>query len=146
MAFLDLLRFKKKPFKDLKDVKDVKKSEKPLSKTEVVGEGKKAEKKETTAAAKELSPLSDLIVCPYLSEKSSLLAEQNTYVFEVKIKASKGQISEALRAIYGVKPIAVKTISIKGKGMHYGRVGGQTKNWKKALATFPKDAKIEVYK
>lgn len=142
MSFLDKFRFKKKPFKEEKGTIEKKEEKKAAE------EKKEApEKIEMRAeAVARPSALSNIISRPFLSEKSSLLSEQSKFVFEVDRGANKKQIAEALKAIYGIKPLTVRVMKILGKSVHYGRNLGQTKARKKAIASFPAGTKIDVYK
>ena len=62
----------------------------------------------------------DVIVAPHITEKSTLLSENNAVVFKVSKDATKPQIKEAVEALYDVKVAGVNTIVQKGK----------TKRWK----------------
>ena len=44
----------------------------------------------------------DVIVAPHITEKSTLLSENNAVVFKVANDATKPQIKEAVEAIFGV--------------------------------------------
>ena len=45
----------------------------------------------------------DIIKAPIITEKSAGLAENNTYVFSVDVKANKTQIKQAIENIFNVK-------------------------------------------
>ena len=60
------------------------------------------------------------ILAPHITEKSTLLSEQNGVVFKVANDATKPQIKEAVEALFSVKVMGVNTIVAKGK----------TKRWK----------------
>jgi large subunit ribosomal protein L23 len=62
----------------------------------------------------------DVILAPHITEKSTLLSEQNGVVFKVANDATKPQIKEAVEALFGRKVKSVNTIVSKGK----------TKRWK----------------
>ena len=62
----------------------------------------------------------DVILSPHITEKSTLLSEQNGVVFKVANDATKPQIKEAVEALFGRKVKSVNTIVSKGK----------TKRWK----------------
>jgi len=62
----------------------------------------------------------DVILSPHITEKSTLLSEQNGIVFKVANDATKPQIKEAVEALWGRKVASVNTIVQKGK----------TKRWK----------------
>lgn len=137
MPFWDLFRFKRKPFKEPKEIQ---KTDLPA------GEARQNVIKEEGKTIALSPQLNNVLVQPYLSEKSTILAEQGKFVFEVDPQATKKQIAEAIRSVYGVKPIQVAIAGIKGKAIRYGRTTGQTKTRKKAIITLPKDKKIDIYK
>ena len=62
----------------------------------------------------------DVIVAPHITEKATLLSEQNAVVFKVANDATKPQIKAAIEALFGVSVTNVNTIVQKGK----------TKKWK----------------
>ena len=57
----------------------------------------------------------DVIVSPSITEKSTLVSEQNQIVFNVAKGASKPEIKAAVEALFGVKVTAVNTLVRKGK-------------------------------
>ena len=57
----------------------------------------------------------DIILAPVVSEKSYGLIEQGVYTFRVHPNASKPEISDAVRAIWGVEVEQVNTMNRKGK-------------------------------
>jgi large subunit ribosomal protein L23 len=86
-----------------------------------------------------------VIVRPIVAEKASYLGARGQYVFEALKGANKIQIGKAIEKMYGVKPVKVNIIKIKGKAVRYGKTMGKTKSWKKAIVTLPKETKIEIY-
>ncbi|AJR24224.1 MULTISPECIES: 50S ribosomal protein L23 [Sphingobium] len=62
----------------------------------------------------------DVVVAPVITEKSTLLSENNAVVFKVANDASKPEIKAAVEAIWGVTVKSVNTLVAKGK----------TKKWK----------------
>jgi large subunit ribosomal protein L23 len=61
----------------------------------------------------------DVIVAPHITEKSTLLSENNAVVFKVSNDATKPQIKEAVEAIYSTKVASVNTIVTKGKSKRW---------------------------
>ena len=59
--------------------------------------------------------ISDIIICPLLSEKSNQLVSQNKYVFKVNVNSNKLQIKEAIEKRFSVKVNKVSTMNFKGK-------------------------------
>lgn len=86
-----------------------------------------------------------ILIKPLITEKLTNLAVHNQYGFVVSQKANKQLIGEAITKVYGVKPIKVHIINVRGKRVRSGRFSGQTKNWKKAIITLKAGDKIEIY-
>jgi large subunit ribosomal protein L23 len=74
-----------------------------------------------------------ILIKPLTSEKITDLGINNQYVFEVAKRTNKIEIRKAIEAVYGVSPISIKIINVKGKQVRFGRVDGKTKRWKKAV-------------
>ena len=96
-----------------------------------------------------ITPVSDelfnVIVRPLLTERSTMLKEKhNQYAFEVALGADKGSIKRAVRAIFKVDVLAVRTMIVGGKFRRYGKGGGMRPDWKKAIVTIGEGQKIEV--
>lgn len=80
-----------------------------------------------------MAELHDILVRPMITEKSAhLTAGQNTYVFEVALRANKIQIKNAIEQVFGVKVEDVRTVTVRGKTKRFGRFHGKRPNWKKA--------------
>ena len=86
-----------------------------------------------------------ILIRPLITEKTSFLGQYNQYVFEITPKANKIEIARAFKNLYGIKPISINIVKIKGKEVRYGRTSGRTKNRKKAVITLKQGEKIEVY-
>ncbi len=84
----------------------------------------------------------NILVRPLLTEKTSFMKENNKYLFEVHKDASKIEIKKALKDLFNVDAVSVNTINCLGKKKRMGRFEGQKSDWKKAIVTFKKDAKI----
>ena len=76
---------------------------------------------------------SDIIYSPVITEKTSALAEENTYVFKVAKAANKIQIKQAIEETFGVKVASVNTLNTKPKAKRVGRYTGMRKTYKKAI-------------
>lgn len=85
-----------------------------------------------------------LIIRPIVTEKSAMLRNFNQYVFAVKPEATKGAITMAVAAAYGVKPIAVRLMPVKGRTRRRGNQLGRTGSWKKAFVTLPEGKSITI--
>lgn len=85
-----------------------------------------------------------IIKAPIITEKSSELAQHNTYVFSVDTKANKTQIKQAIENIFGVKVENVNTINVKPKRKRVGRYVGKTNRVKKAIVKLKEGSSIEL--
>jgi large subunit ribosomal protein L23 len=93
----------------------------------------------------ELSPY-QVIKRPLNTEKSTLAAEQNQYVFEVDLRSNKVQIREAVEEIFKVDVVKVRVIRSAPKAGRWGRK--QVKRIparKKAVVTVAPGQRIEVF-
>lgn len=86
----------------------------------------------------------DVIVAPHITEKATLLSENNAVVFKVAKDATKPQIKEAVEALYDVKVAGVNTIVQKGKTKRWkGRPYKRT-DVKKAVVTLAEGQMIDI--
>jgi large subunit ribosomal protein L23 len=89
----------------------------------------------------------DVIIRPLVSEKSTVLMEQNKYTFVVDRDANKIEIKHALEEIFDVTVKAVNTANFKGKRKRLGRYpAGFKPRWKKAVVTLAEGSKpLEIF-
>lgn len=83
----------------------------------------------------------DIIKRPVITERTSDLMSNLTYVFEVDKRANKTEIKQAIEQIFKVKVTNVNTMIVPAKPKRYGRYSGYTSEWKKAFVTLAKDSK-----
>ena len=86
-----------------------------------------------------------MLAQPVVSEKASGLEKRGTYTFVVKSSANKISIKQAVKEVYGVRPRAVRIVSIEGKRLSWGRRPGKRSDWKKAVVTLPKGNTISIH-
>ncbi|MBA4801222.1 MAG: 50S ribosomal protein L23 [Euryhalocaulis sp.] len=86
----------------------------------------------------------DTIVAPVVTEKATLLSEENKVVFEVPLTANKTEIKEAVEGLFKVKVAAVNTLRQKGKTKMFRRVEGRRSDMKKAIVTLEEGHSIDV--
>jgi large subunit ribosomal protein L23 len=86
----------------------------------------------------------DVIVSPAITEKSTLVSEQNQVVFNVARKASKTEIKAAVEALFSVKVTAVNTLVRKGKLKRFRGTVGRLSDVKKAIVTLADGHSIDV--
>jgi large subunit ribosomal protein L23 len=87
---------------------------------------------------------SDLIKKPVITEKATMAAESNAFVFQVAMDATKPQIKEAVEAVFGVKVKAVNTTITKGKAKKFRGRAGERSDKKKAYVTLEAGNSIDV--
>lgn len=99
----------------------------------------------TKSAASKYSVSSRALVKPLITEKATHLASENKYVFVIAKSANKIETAKAIQAVYGVKPVDVNIVNMKGKKVTRGKIRGSRKDWKKAIVTLAKGDTIKVY-
>lgn len=88
---------------------------------------------------------SDVIVKPLISEKSAALASGRQYAFVVRKGANRLEVRRAVKQMYGVSPLSVNILNVRGKQMRFGRRAGSRSDWKKAIVTLPEGQVLNVY-
>jgi large subunit ribosomal protein L23 len=86
----------------------------------------------------------DTIVSPVITEKATMLSEQNKVVFRVARDATKPEIAEAIETLFKVSVVKVNTLNVKGKTKRFrGRVGRRS-DVKKAIVTLAEGQSIDI--
>lgn len=83
---------------------------------------------------------------PIVTEKSTKLAEQNKYTFEVDRNANKIEIKQAVEELFNVKVTSVNVINEIAKAKRVGQYSGFKPAVTKAIVTLAEGFKIDVYK
>ncbi|MCP2670484.1 50S ribosomal protein L23 [Maricaulaceae bacterium EIL42A08] len=86
----------------------------------------------------------DTLVAPVITEKSTLLSEENKVVFRVPLTATKKDIAEAVEELFKVKVKAVNTLRMKGKTKRFRGIEGKRDDVKKAVVTLEEGHSIDV--
>ncbi|AWI82588.1 50S ribosomal protein L23 [Alloyangia pacifica] len=86
----------------------------------------------------------DVIRKPIITEKTTMVGENGTVVFEVSIDSTKPQVKEAVEALFGVKVKAVNTTITKGKVKRFRGQIGKRNDVKKAYVTLEEGNTIDV--
>ena len=86
----------------------------------------------------------DVILAPHITEKATLLSENNAVVFKVAGDATKPEIKAAVEALFGVKVKAVNTLVRKGKIKRFRGFAGKQKDVKKAVVTLAEGQSIDI--
>lgn len=92
-----------------------------------------------------MSEILEVIRRPIVTEKSTILASQDRYVFEVAPWANKIQIKQAVEAAFNVDVVDVHTMTVPGKMRRVRRNRGMTSPWKKAIVRVRPGQKIDVF-
>ena len=79
--------------------------------------------------------LADLVIKPVITEKATLLMEQNKYVFDVQPKATKPEIKAAIEILFEVSVTKVNTLLPPRKKKRVGRFVGYKPRYKRAIVT-----------
>ena len=88
--------------------------------------------------------LFDIIRSPVITEKATMLSEQNKVVFKVASDATKPQIKQAVEKLFDVKVTAVNTLVRKGKEKRFRGTIGRQSDVKKAIVTLAEGHSIDV--
>ena len=86
----------------------------------------------------------DTIIKPVITEKATLLSEQNKVVFQVPLTATKDDVKVAVEKLFNVKVGAVNTIVHKGKTKLFRGQKGKRSDTKKAIVTLLDGYSIDV--
>lgn len=79
--------------------------------------------------------LPDLVRRPIVTEKATLLMEQNKYTFEVTPQATKPEIKAAIEDLFQVKVVQVNTQHLPRKKRRVGKFIGFKSHYKRAIVT-----------
>lgn len=86
--------------------------------------------------------LADLIIKPIITEKATLLLEQNKYVFDVVPKATKPEIKAAIESLFDVKVASVNTIRPPRRKKRVGKFVGYKPQYKRAIVTLNAESSL----
>lgn len=87
----------------------------------------------------------DVLIRPIITEKTTLLMQENKYTFQVPLNANKVEIRKAVESIFNVKVEKVATIRVLGKTKRMGRTMGKRSDYKKAIVTLKAGESIELF-
>ena len=87
----------------------------------------------------------DVLIRPIITEKTTLLMQENKYTFQVPLTANKVEIRKAVESIFNVKVEKVATIRVLGKTKRMGRTMGKRSDHKKAIVTLKAGESIELF-
>lgn len=82
-----------------------------------------------------MKDVTQIIIRPRLTEKSTDLQRLNKYTFEVAMDANKIEIRRAVETLGQCDVTSVNTLVVAGKRRRTRRGTGRTPDWKKAIVT-----------
>lgn len=88
--------------------------------------------------------ISEVLLRPTITEKSTLLQEEGQYTFEVAPKANKTLVKQAIEKNFGVTVIAVNITVNRGKRKRYGPRFKKRPDVKKAVVTLRAGDRIDL--
>ena len=86
----------------------------------------------------------DVILSPVITEKATLLSEQNKVVFRVAQDSTKDEIAAAIEELFKVKVTKVNTLNVKGKTKRFRGKVGRRSDVKKAIVTLAEGQSIDI--
>lgn len=89
--------------------------------------------------------LPDLIRRPLVTEKATLLLENNQYSFEVASQATKPQIKAAVEELFDVKVVGMSTYNPPKKARRVGKFAGFRPQYKRAVVTLAPGDSITLF-
>ena len=86
----------------------------------------------------------DTILSPVITEKATLLSEQNKVVFRVANDATKDENAAAVETLFKVSVTKVNTLVVKGKTKRFRGRPGRRSDVKKAVVTLADGQSIDI--
>jgi len=86
-----------------------------------------------------------ILIKPWITEKSHQLIAFNKYIFKIFKDADKIMVKKAIENLYNVKVAEVNIVNIPKKKRIYGRTKGWKSGFKKAVVTLKEGSKIELF-
>jgi large subunit ribosomal protein L23 len=87
----------------------------------------------------------DIILKPFITEKSNMEVAAGKYTFIVDVNATKTEIKQAAERLFQVKVLQVNTMNYDGKLKRMGVHVGPRADWKKAVIKIDLDPKTGSY-
>lgn len=100
------------------------------------------------ASKPQLNPQSlrvfDILLCPVVTEKSTIGQGNNQYTFKVAVDATKSDVKTAVEKLYKVKVESVNTLNVKGKTKRFRGRLGKRDDVKKAVVRLAQGQTIDL--
>ena len=96
------------------------------------------------SAALRQERLMTVIKEPHMSEKTTIVAENNNQVvFKVRTDATKAEIKQAVELLFEVEVEEVTVVNCRGKIKRHGLSSGRRVSWKKAYVRLALGSQID---
>ncbi|HPN54346.1 MAG TPA: 50S ribosomal protein L23 [Candidatus Moranbacteria bacterium] len=105
-----------------------------------------AKKAEVIVAADNVEIACNVLVAPWITEKTHRDSADNKYTFRITHSANKKEVKKAVEGIYKVKVEKVSIVNLQPKKKAYGRHLSLKPAVRKATVTVKKGDKIEFFK
>lgn len=89
--------------------------------------------------------LADLVRRPIVTEKATMLLENNQYTFEVDPRATKPQIKAAIQELFNVSVTGISTQNPPRKKRRMGKFMGYKPLYKRAVVTLAAGDSITLF-
>ena len=92
--------------------------------------------KSATPSPRQQQRLTQVILAPVISEKSTYVADKmNQVIFRVDPGATKPEIKAAVEFMFKVQVDSVTVSNVRGKSKRFGQYPGRRPHWKKAYVS-----------
>jgi large subunit ribosomal protein L23 len=136
-------KLKRKPERKAVETPATDEVEKKVPAIEPAAKGVKDATKAQELATNSVS--TGILVKPVITEKSLLMQGTGKYTFFVKKDANKHQVAQAVKDVYGIKPVKVRMIKQQAQQLNrWGRKTGMQKARKKAIVTMPQGTTLDL--
>ena len=88
--------------------------------------------------------ISEVLLRPTITEKSTLLHEDGQYTFQIAPRANKTLVKQAVEQNFGVKVVSVNITVNRGKRKRYGPRFKKQPDVKKAVVTLRPGDRIDL--
>jgi len=88
--------------------------------------------------------ISEVLLRPTITEKSTLLHEDGQYTFQIAPRANKTLVKQAVEQNFGVKVVSVNITVNRGKRKRYGPRFKKQPDVKKAVVTLQPGDRIDL--
>ena len=86
-----------------------------------------------------------VVLRPIVTERSTALQDQNKYVFEVALNATRGMVKQSIEQLFNVRVLKVNTLRRPGKTRRFGPRLVRSPERKKAIITLQPGDKIPIF-